>query len=308
MLLRRHNLNLLPILRELLRTQSVTRTADAVGLGQSAVSSALARLREEFDDDLLIMVGRKLELTEKALTLVAAVERTCAEAEALLRPTRFCPAEESRRFVIATADYVSYLLAPALVQLLAQEAPSASVHFIDLGSDLEPGLMRGEIDFIVIPEETADDLVASYSRLMLFRDQTVVISAANNRRISEGLTREVYETSPHAMFSLPPRKEVSFEAKNLEISGIRQKNRVLVEQFLTLPAIVEATDCLSLIQRKLALRFQRSHDIRIHDAPFLIGDLKITAYWPRGFDRDPAHAWFRRKLKDVSDQIDVPSE
>ncbi len=304
MLLRRHNLNLLPILRELLRTRSVTRTAEAVGLGQSAVSSALARLREEFDDELLTMVGRQLELTEKGRALIEPVERACIEAENLLRPAAFLPAEETRRFVVATADYVSFLIAPKLVRLLSAEAPNASVHFIDLGGELETGLMRGEVDFVVIPEDTADDLVGPYSRMRLFKDQSVVISSVHNTKISQHLTREEYEASAHAMFSLPPRKAASYEAKKLMSSGVLQKDRVLVEQFLTLPAIVEDSECLALVQRRLADRFRRTHAIRIHEAPFPVGELQITAYWPRSFDRDPAHAWFREQMKHATTLID----
>ena len=88
LLLRRHNLNLLPILRELLRTRSVSRTAEIVGLSQSAVSAALARLRETYNDDLLVMVGRRLELTEKGAQLIEPTERACLEVEGLLRPSQ----------------------------------------------------------------------------------------------------------------------------------------------------------------------------------------------------------------------------
>ena len=157
MLLRRHNLNLLPILRELLRTRSVSRTAEIVGLSQSAVSAALARLRETYNDDLLVMVGRRLELTEKGAQLIEPTERACLEVEGLLRPSQFDPSTESRRFVVATADYVTFLLGPALTQMFAERAPNASVYFVDVPSDLQAQILRGAIDVVAVPADTAVD-------------------------------------------------------------------------------------------------------------------------------------------------------
>lgn len=68
----------------------------------------------------------------------------------------------------------------------------------------------------------------------------------------------------------------------------------------TLPAIVESTGCLALVQRRLADRFSKSHGIEIHNAPFEVAPVDIRAYWSRTADRDPAHSWFRELLAGVS--------
>ena len=78
--------------------------------------------------------------------------------------------------------------------------------------------------------------------------------------------------------------------------GVRHRDIILVEQFLTLPAIVEATGCLALVQRRLAERFIRNYDIEIHSPPFETAPVAIRAYWSRSADRDQAHGWFRDLL------------
>jgi DNA-binding transcriptional LysR family regulator len=304
MLLRRHNLNLLPILRELLRTRSVGRTAEIVGLSQSAVSAALARLRETYNDDLLIMVGRRLELTEKGAQLIEQTERACLEMETLLRPPAFDPSTESRRFVVATADYVAYLLAPGLARLVAQEAPGASVHFIDVPSDMLAQLVRGTIDAVVIPDDTAKELAAQTSSALLFMDDMVVIASKKLRTFEGGLTREIYEASRHARFKMSPTT-ISHQDFSLRSAGIRQHDLMIVQQFLSLPSIVEASECLALVYRRLAQRFAPSHDIEILSPPFEIPPIAVTAYWGRSMERDPAHAWFRRLLMQVGAGLHV---
>lgn len=295
-LLRRHNLNLLPILRELLRTRSVGRTAEIVGLSQSAVSAALARLRETYHDDLLVMVGRRMELTEKGAQLIEQTERACLEVEALLRPPEFDPSAETRRFVVATADYVTFLLAPKLARLMAEEAPEASVHFIDVPTDLPSQLVRGTVDVVAIPDDTATGLRDQTSSALLFNDDMVVIASKRHLPFEGKLTRKIYEGSRHARFVMSPKNSVTHQDVNLRELRIEQHDLVRVQQFLSLPAIVEDSDCLALIQRRLAARFVRSHEIEIFEPPFDIAPLAITAYWGRSVERDPAHAWFRSLL------------
>jgi DNA-binding transcriptional LysR family regulator len=295
MLLRRHNLNLLPILRELLRTRSVSRTAERVGLSQSAVSAALARLRETFGDELLVMVGRRLELTARGAALVEQTERANAELEALLQPVRFDPATLSRRFVVAGADYAALLVAPRLAALLAAEAPLASAHFTDTPDNVAAEALRGRVDALIVPEGPGEAR-AMLKATPLWRDEMVVIAARERRPFAGPLTREAYLAARHAMFRMSPRNEATHALLGLKQLGVEQRDVVMVQQFATLPAVVEASGCLALIQRRLAERFAACHAIEIHAAPFDLPPLKICAYWPPAMERDPAHAWFRSLL------------
>ena len=122
--LRKVNLDLLPVLHELLRTKSVTRTAQSFNMTQPAVSRALRQLRGALDDQLLVSSGRTGRLTDRAETLAGPLARTLGELDLLLKPAGpFDPATEAVHLVINTADYVAQLLAPVLTGICAREAP-----------------------------------------------------------------------------------------------------------------------------------------------------------------------------------------
>jgi LysR family transcriptional regulator, nod-box dependent transcriptional activator len=296
-LLRQHNLNFIPVLRELLRTQSVGETAEAVGLSPSGVSAALARLRETFDDELLVPVGRKLQLTQKGRSLIEQTERVCADMELLLRPSRFEPRTAENTFVVATADYVSFLLAPRMAGLLAAEAPKVCVRFMDIPSDYRDALGRGDLDFVVVSRGPAQDLVPWTASTPFLNDDMVVIASRRQRGFASTLTRAAYESSPHVAFQLSRGRVSDHEALALNALGIRQKNRIIVQQFLALPAIVQDTHCLALVQRRLADAFRESYEIDVFPPPFNMPPLELTAHWRRVTDSDPASVWFRDLMR-----------
>src|SRR6185312_2866191 len=148
--LRHAKLDLLPILHELLRTRSVTRTARALGITQPAVSQALQRLRKTFGDDLLVPLGRDLQPTARAEALAGPLGAVLGEVQSLLTPANaFDPRAEPLQVVIATADYVSVLLAPILAQLCAVEAPGVVFDFTASGVRTADDLAR--VDFLLAP-------------------------------------------------------------------------------------------------------------------------------------------------------------
>jgi DNA-binding transcriptional LysR family regulator len=144
--LRRINLDLLPVLHELLRTRSVTRTARSFGMTQPAVSRALRQLRAAFEDELLISLGRDTRLTERAEALIGPLQRALCEIDLLLRPANpFDPAIERAHLVITTADYVSLLLAPILAEICTAEAPQTVFEFVNAPMRTAEDLAR--VDF-----------------------------------------------------------------------------------------------------------------------------------------------------------------
>lgn len=299
MLLRRHNLNLLPILRELLHTRSVSRTAERVGLSQSAVSTALAKLREAFGDEILVPVGRTMELTHLGASLVEQVGRACGEIETLLQPQKFQPETQTRRFVIATADYISLLMAPRLAVLMAERAPLASVSFMDVGPNLTADMMGGKIDVAIMPDHAHRTLDAKLDRTLLFRDETVVIASRRLRPFKGHLTREIYCKAQHAMMQMVPGMDPRGTVAGLRDLGIEQHALVLVQQFSALPAIVEKSACLALLQRRLAERFSSHYDIELFRPPFTLPPLDISMFYAPATVRDEGHQWFRDLLTEA---------
>lgn len=149
MTLRTKNLNLLPVLLALLEEESVVRAAARVHLSQPATSSALARLRTEFSDQLLVRVGRTMQRTARAEQLLPVVRQHCAELERLFDAATFDPAAAHDRFVIAAPDHLAYLLTRELLGRLSVEAPNVRIQLVDVPLDLGHFLHEGMIDLAV---------------------------------------------------------------------------------------------------------------------------------------------------------------
>lgn len=296
MLLRRYNLNYIPILRELLRTKSVGRTAEIVGLSQSTVSGSLASLRQIFEDELLVMVGRGLQLTEKGAQLLDQVERACAELELLVRPREFDALTEPRRFVVATVDYVAFLLAPRLERILARAAPLASIQFTDLPEDIDAGLNRGEIDVAIFSSQVAAARKVTSASDPFFEDEMVVIASREGKAFSGPLTREIYETSSHVVYRHSVPMAESHENISLQDEGLLQRDRLYLQQFLVLPYVIQGSSSLAVVQRLLAEAFVDSHALEIFSPPFRVPPLALRTYWGKTASRDPALRWLKTIL------------
>jgi LysR family transcriptional regulator, nod-box dependent transcriptional activator len=145
-LIRSKNLNLIPVLQALLQEVSVAAAAKRVHLSQPAVSGVLAQLRLEFDDPLLVRVGRSMRLTPRALQLRPQVDQLCAEIERLFEPFIFDPGTADTHFVIAAPDHLGLLLSKVLLRRLHVEAPRIRIRFVAVPTDLAERLHDRSID------------------------------------------------------------------------------------------------------------------------------------------------------------------
>ncbi|TWT05764.1 LysR family transcriptional regulator [Reyranella sp. CPCC 100927] len=297
--LRRINLNLMPVLRELLRTRNVTRASERLGLTQSATSAALGRLRVLLQDDLLVMAGRRMQLTEAAQRLVAPLEEALAALEHVVAAPTFDPSKLERRFVIATADYVSFLLAGAVVHRIARDAPRCSVQFIDIPASYLARMRMGEIDLLLAPD-LGISRQPGVRAMPLVRDRMVCIAARGHPGIGKSLDRRTYLHLPHATFRVSDGNAASFEQTMLHRQHVQQNNVVFVPNFMLLPQIVAQTECIALVHRKLAERFTAMAAIRLLEPPLRVPDIEIAAFWTASQDRDPVHRWLRGILKDAA--------
>ena len=122
------DLNLLPALEALLKRRNVSHAAHDVGLSQPAMSAALARLRDYFGDELLVLQGKRMHPTAFANELVPQIKGTLAQLEAMLaKSPNFDPATSQRIFRIVTSDagggndFVARLIAQGLTASLGQQ-------------------------------------------------------------------------------------------------------------------------------------------------------------------------------------------
>ena len=302
MSLRRQDLNLLPILRELIRTQSVSRASENINLSQSATSGALARLRSVFGDELLVMDGRSMIATPFAKSILQKVEEACLAMEGVYQPSTFDPKREDRQFNIAATDYVAYMLGGPIANRLVEQSGATSVRFHPISRNLDQQLLYGDVDIAIMSDRGAQEINTALECTRLFSDERVIIASAENPPFHPPLTLEAYMAAPHASFEM--HQFDSFSMSQIWPQIERPPHQVVsVPHFTVLPEIVANSGCLALIQKQLAIRMSRAGLITIHAAPFDAPPVEIFAYWSPLRSQDPAVGWLKDLIVEISSKL-----
>lgn len=302
--LRATNLNLLPVLRAVLKHRNLTRAAEELNITQSGVSNSLKQLRDHFGDDLLVRDGRKLRLTEKGKLLAAPLEAALQAVSAVLATPAFDPATSTRHFRVATADYVTTITAPEMAAVMAREAPSVTLQMITARGRSVGDLRSGEIDMVISPRQIieaavfdAPGLVQELTVEPLASEPFVCLARDDDEAFARGLTEAEYLARPHASFHLDLVAHASLEHAYLIQNGVSQFNRILTSDFAVLPLIAARSDCIVLAPRSLARLAARGLPLRIGPSPLPVPDLELMMVFPRRRGDEPELGWLRAVLK-----------
>ncbi len=293
--LRGVNLNLVPVLCSLLSTCSVSATAQALHMSQSSVSDALARLRLHFRDELLLRRGRGMLLTPRARELAQPVNDVVLRLCNLLHGSEFDALSLRREFIVATADPVVMTIGGPLCQRLQQQAPQASVRFVDIHSSDYDRLRNLEVDLVIVPRGFLR--TTQLIEVPIYKESFVCIARRDHPQVRGRITKTGYAKLPHASYRADAQASVSMEAR---LIGLEQQDVIKVPSFSLLPILVEQSDAIALVQRRIAERFAASARIQIIEPPVPIPPLDVCVYWSTVQSEDAAHAWFRELLIDTA--------
>ena len=185
------DLNLLRALDALLHERNVTRAAERLHVTQQAMSGALRRLREHFDDPLLLRIGRGFEPTPQAAALIGPVRDALLRIERALqiRPT-FEAASSERRFAIAMSDYAAITLLPAVMARLSVEAPNLVLDVKLIDSATIDEIERGDLDLCLLPSDWTlfrDWRPRDVRSAPLYGDDFVCVAGAGNRAVGDAI-------------------------------------------------------------------------------------------------------------------------
>lgn len=298
--LRQFDLNLLVALDALLKERNVTRAAERLYLSQPAMSGILARLRQAFGDELLVRVGRNLEMTEFAASIAGRVHDCVRELEDLLEAGRpFTPATESHSFRIGASDYAVFLLFGPLIQKLTPLAPNISLHFVRLDLSTPGRIAAGEIDFGVWPAEIEPGLPSA----PLFEDGWVCAAWSRHPSIGERLTIEDFLRQPHLAFNVSDPGHTSVADEYLGRQGYERKIVASTESFTAAPFLISGTSLLTIVPKRLGERMAQYADIRLLELPFDVPPLRERLTWNPRFTSSPAHVFVRELLTEVAAQL-----
>ena len=237
------DLNLLITLNVLLDECNVARAAKRLGLSPSAMSRALARLREIMADPLLVRAGRGLVPTPRALELREEVARLAHSITAVLRPAQQVDMKQvERTFTLRTSDGFVENFGPELVEQLAREAPGIRLRFLQKTSKDSLALRNGSVDLEtgVVGSETGPEVRTR----ALFHDRFIGVVRQGHPLTQGSITVARYAAARHVLVSRRgvDKGLVDEELKSL---GLQRQIVTTVDGFAAALALSRATDLVS---------------------------------------------------------------
>ena len=291
----RPDLNLLVTLDVLLAEGSVARAARRLQLSPSAMSRALARLREATGDPLLVRAGRGLVPTPRAAELRGNVGRVLREAEALLRPAEILDlARLERIFTLRNREGFVDTFGPALLARVVRDAPRVRLRFVSKPDKESTPLRDGSVDLEtgVIGDTTGPEVMTQ----ALFRDRFVGVVRKGHPLLEGKVTAARYAAGTHVVVSRRQRDRGPAD-EALARLGLTRAIAVTVASFSEALTLARGSDLIAQVSERSTARLREG--MATFDLPFHLPDYTISMLWHPRMDADPAHRWLRTCLREV---------
>lgn len=294
------DLNLLAAFQALFIERHLGRAGQRVHLSQPAMSSALARLRAYFDDELFVQAGRKLVPTPLAENLALAVTDILAQVEARIVATpEFDPATTQRRFSLLVSEYSMAVLMPSLLPRLRKEAPGIALDLLPLSrANPDAMLEANEADLLLVPTRY---LSAEHPQQTIFAETYTCVAWSGNTSLEAGLDFDRYMAAGHVVVQTAPQRAAAFEGWFLAQYGVSRRTVVTTASLTAPPLLVVGTDLLATVHTRLAKQcLAQGLPLRLLAPPLDIPPLAFAMQWHKHKDRDPGLTWLRQAVQDVA--------
>jgi len=294
--LSRLDLNLLVALDALLVERSVTRAASRVGLGQSAMSHNLARLRALFGDELLTRAPEGMRPTPRALALIDPVRVALSQIQALVSGAdAFDPRTAERVFRIGMSDSMEVLLGPALLAHLCEAAPGIRLrlHTIDF-SQLLDDLDADRLDLAIGIGAFAEGQT-HHKRRLLITETYLCMFNRERVGVSPPISLDDYVRLPHVLTSLR-RGERGVVDDALAKLGLKRTVALTTPRFIAVPFLVRGAPVVTTMHARLARFFAAALGLSLSPPPVELPEVTLSLLWHASYDNDPGHLWLRQTV------------
>ncbi|WP_442680891.1 LysR family transcriptional regulator [Sphingomonas sp. ASY06-1R] len=290
------DLNLLVALDVLMTERSVTRAAARLNVTQSAMSASLKRLRQAFDDELLILHGKTMIPTPRALALAPEVADAIARLRGLISMTGgFDPLTSERRFRVAASDYITTVVIVPLLQQLERDAPHVRLDITLPKDNTSDRLANGDFDLSITPIEFTDP---RHPTELLLEESHVVVGWNRNPLLDQPLTLDAFMNAGHVAVHIDGRN--AFIENTLEQLGLTRRVEVNAPSFIQAPWLLPGTMRLALMHERLALLIGPSLSLRVAEPPFAIPKMREVMQYHSTRAKDEALAWLRCRLRRIA--------
>lgn len=292
--LSRIDLNLLVVLEAIIAEGGVSRAAARLNLTQPAVSHALARLRELFDDPLFVREGRNLAPTALTKRLIEPLRQSLQALGALIdKDASFDPARSETGFTVSMRDPMEVLILPPMMQRLGRLAPRIDLRTVQVRRrSLEAGLADGTLDAAL---DVALPLSERIHRQRVSADRFVVAVRKSHPRVRPGFALATYLAEKHVMVT-SRRRGPGAEDIELGQHGKRRHVSLRCRNYLAAFRVVAASDLVLTMTARYARLLTTGSGVRVLPMPLRMPTLDLFLYWHDRVDDDPANRWLRLQL------------
>ncbi len=295
--LRDTDLNLLVYLFVLMEEQGISRAAKRMGLTQPSVSRALKRLRDLFDDELLMRTPKGYEPTQRGQALLDELAVLLPQIEHLITGQTFDPTRDRVTFRICATDNATQLYAPVLCPQLVDWKlslvfqPWSDSRFVELERNVLDLVLDAKIG--AVPEHLESEL--------LFEDEFVCLTASTSD-LPAHLTLRQYLRQQHIGINVLQGRQTVPELA-LAAAGERRRCPVSVPYFTVAMKLAESGSFLATVPRRLAQAYADPHKTRTLQPPEEIVGFSYMMYWHPRRNHDPQHRWLRQAVRNATNNI-----
>lgn len=295
--LRSLDLNLLVALEVLLEECHVTNSAERLNVSQSAMSHMLSRLRATFGDELLVKGPNGYEKTALALGLEAPLREALGHVRRVFTERKFDPKTYDGNFTISTMGYGESVVIPNLTELVASEAPNATVNVVHRSSEPYERDLSDGADVVFCAHFAK--MKPNHQKETLFEDRYVCVMHKDHPLARQPMSLEGYLDYPHTLVC--PRSG-SGNPIDTYLSGKGLERRILKtgSHFLASLLALQNTHAIQAVPEKLARRISTAFELVQRDLPFSIDGFEFAQIWHTKNQNNPPHIWFRQKVAEAA--------
>lgn len=291
----RPDFNLLVTLDVLLAEGNVTRAAKRLRLSPSAMSRALARLRETTGDPLLVRAGRGLVPTPRALELRERVRQLVQDGEAVLRPAEKLNFKQiARIFTLRTSEGFVENFGPDLIARVGEEAPGVRLRFVQKSNKDSAPLRDGTVDLEtgVVEKTTAPELRVQ----ALFRDRYIGVVRKEHPLSKGKITPSRYAAGRHICVSREGLDRGPID-EALQPLGLEREIVTIVGGFSTALGLARASDLIATVPERHTGNLRAG--MHTFPLPVSMPEFTVSMLWHPRLDADQAHRWLRGHVREI---------
>ena len=308
----RVDLNLLVYLDALLRERNVTQAANQLNLSQPAMSNGLRRLRELFDDPLLVRTIDGMTPTERALELEPIVREVLTTIDRAVQPrTEFEPEQAQRVFRIMASDYAEATLFPEVLAKLRNLAPGLTLDIMTPSDVSFLDVERGKVDMVI---NRFDSMPQSFHQIHLWDDTFSCILNVDHPML-EDFTLENYLAADHVWVSKTGMgvgvgvnpddvQRLGWVDVALNKLGKKRQIRVFTRHYQAAMTLAEQNDLIVTLPTRAAMLKRDNPRVILRDPPLDIPPLELKMAWSPLLQHNPANRWLRKLIADTARELD----